>query len=297
MASPKPCPVRNGILPVTALYALTVLLLGPGLKAQNRSVVNREPVQVRQAIRVAPVRPESAHITSVIPAVRGLGGSAERQESRAIARSFPRSHSRENGGSQNQGPFSVGCAPGMTAQQLLNPVPPNGFDYQYLNATNSDLNLKAAIDPATQLALSQAVRYGCGGVGLGGGYILWDGGSYAMPQQFEQQPQESSPLQPQVIVVQVPAAAEPSANKSPLPVPVQAQEQQEAAPALPDIGQFVLVARDGTQVQASAFTRSNDEIVYITSDGLRHTMPLSDLDTDATLRLNSERGSQLQLSL
>jgi hypothetical protein len=295
MASLKPCPVRGGIPLVTVLCALPVLLLSPGLKAQNRSAATREPVQVHQTIRVVPVRQESAHITSVIPAVRGLGGPAERQEPRTIARSFPRGHSHEDGGSRSQGAFSVGCAPGMTAQQLLNPVPPNGFNYQYLNAINSDLNLKAAIDPATQLALSQAVRYGCGGVGLGGGYILWDGGGYAIPQ--GEQVQESPAAQPQVIVVQVPAAAEPSANKSPLPVPVQAQEQQEAAPALPDIGQFVLVARDGTQVQASAFTRSNDEIVYITPDGLRHTMPVSDLDTGATLRLNSERGSQLQLSL
>jgi len=172
-------------------------------------------------------------------------------------------------------------------------VPPYGFNYEYLNAINKDLNIKAAIDPATQLALREAARFGCAGV-AGGGFILWDGGGYAPVEQVDEQPQEAPPnSQPQVIVVQVPAAAQPAPARASTP----SQPQEEQAPPLPDIGQFTLVMRDGTQLKAAAFTRSNDQIIYITPDGMRHTIAVTDLDSEATLRLNSERGSQLQLSL
>jgi hypothetical protein len=73
--------------------------------------------------------------------------------------------------------------------------------------------------------------------------------------------------------------------------------QQAEAPALPDVGQFTLVLQGGRQIQAIAFTRTNDRIIYITSDGNRRTLALSDLDTDATLRINEERGTPLQLPL
>ncbi|HKV47539.1 MAG TPA: hypothetical protein VJN69_05565 [Candidatus Acidoferrales bacterium] len=218
------------------------------------------------------------------------GQTADHTQNRTAMRTFP--HSRTNGDHSFQNQF--GCAFGTSAQQLLSPVPPYGFNYEYLNAINKDLNVKAAIDPATQLALREAARFGCTGI-AGSGYILWDGASYAPAEQREAQPQESvSASQPQIIVVQVPAAAQQvelartSAESRPL---------EEQAPPLPDIGQFTLVMRDGTQLKAAAFTRSNDQIIYITPDGMRHTIAVTDLDADATLRLNSERGSQLQLSL
>jgi hypothetical protein len=172
-------------------------------------------------------------------------------------------------------------------------VPPYGFNYQYLNAIDSDLAEKAAIDPATQIALAQARRLNCGAVG--GGYLLYGGGGYVVPEQTEEQSEgeqtgEEPAAQPQVIVVQVPVAAQAAATK-----PVAAAEEEP--PALPDLPAFVLVMRDGTQVKATAFTRSANAIVYITPEGERRTALLSDVDTDATVRLNGERGAQLQLSL
>jgi len=95
---------------------------------------------------------------------------------------------------------------------------------------------------------------------------------------------------PQVIMVQVPAAAPATTTKS---VP---DVQEEEAP-LPDQGPFVLVMRDGSKVQTTAFTRTADQIVYISLDGLRHAIPLASLDADATIKLNSEHGSQIQLPL
>ena len=52
---------------------------------------------------------------------------------------------------------------GATLQQLLDPVPPPGFDYQYLSAIDSDLAEKAFIDPVTQLRLAAARRFLAGG--------------------------------------------------------------------------------------------------------------------------------------
>jgi hypothetical protein len=41
----------------------------------------------------------------------------------------------------------------------------------------------------------------------------------------------------------------------------------------------------------------NDQIVYITADGSRRTIAAADLDSDATVRINEERGTPLQLPL
>ena len=75
-----------------------------------------------------------------------------------------------------------------------------------------------------------------------------------------------------------------------------APEPQEAAP-LPDVGSFTLVMRDGRQVDALAFTRSQDKIIYITPDGGRRTVALGDIDSDSTERVNQDRGTPLQFPL
>jgi hypothetical protein len=82
------------------------------------------------------------------------------------------------------------------------------------------------------------------------------------------------------------------AANAPMPAP----ERQEAAP-LPDVGAFTLVMRDGTQVDALAFTRAQDKIIYITPDGGRRTVSASDIDSDSTARVNEERGTPLQMPL
>ncbi|HTW22225.1 MAG TPA: hypothetical protein VMD78_01405 [Candidatus Baltobacteraceae bacterium] len=193
----------------------------------------------------------------------------------------------------NYAPFSPGnYGTGGTLQQFLDPVPPPGFDYQYLSAIDSDLAVKAFIDPATQLRIAAARRFLRGsGFGAGGYYIL-DGGGYYYPDDSEQAeaPQQPAPQQqPQVIVLQEPPATQQAA----------AQPAPEAAPEapLPDVGQFVLVLRNGTRIEAVAFTSANGNIVYITADGSRRTIALADLDAGTTVRVNEERGTPLQLPL
>src|SRR5215472_8548083 len=47
---------------------------------------------------------------------------------------------------------------GLSVQQILNPFPSSGFDFQHLMALNRDANIKALIDPATQAKLAIAER-------------------------------------------------------------------------------------------------------------------------------------------
>lgn len=160
----------------------------------------------------------------------------------------------------------------------------NGINY----VATQDIGALAAIDPATQwrLALAERVARSAPGLFAGGGYYLLDGaGAYALPTapaEGESAPQQQQ--QPVVVVQQAPAAQSP-------------QVAEQPAPPLPDAGQFTLVLRNGTQVEAVAFTHLNDRIVYITREGTRRTIAVSDLDADATVRLNQERGTPLQLPL
>ncbi|MGB7022253.1 MAG: hypothetical protein WBD73_00500 [Candidatus Acidiferrales bacterium] len=167
--------------------------------------------------------------------------------------------------------------------QILNPVPGLGFDYSNLAAINHDLGVRALIDPITQqeVALSERLLQLTPTAPISSSFFA------AEPVvMLEQQP-------PQVIIVQqpLPLAEQATAEARPAAVPAEVQP-----PPLPDAGQFVLVLRDGTQIQAVAFTRQNDRIVYITTDGRRRSVAIGDLDTAATRRLNDERGTPLPLS-
>jgi len=207
---------------------------------------------------------------------------------------------RRNGGlaGASFGATSNGFAPAssssLSLQQLLDPVPPPGFDYAYLSAMDSDLGIKAFIDPATQMRLAAARRFlrGTRGFGFGGSgfYILDSGGEYAAPDEEPAASEQPAP-QPQIIILQqAPAAQQTEAQAGPEPA-------METPAPLPDVGQFTLVLRNGSQIQAVAFTRSNDKIVYITVEGSRRTIALADLDSAETVRVNEEQGTPLQLPM
>jgi hypothetical protein len=75
------------------------------------------------------------------------------------------------------------------------------------------------------------------------------------------------------------------------------ESEQAAATPVQDEGEFTLVLRDGSRVSALAFTHASDKIIYISPDGDRRTLASADLDADATVRVNQERGTPLQLPL
>jgi hypothetical protein len=173
------------------------------------------------------------------------------------------------------------------------PNPSMGLGINGINTiATQDIGTLAAIDPATQwrLALAERVARSVPGIFGGSGFFLLDGGAaYALPAeavQSEQPPQQQQ--QPVIVVQQAPAQQQQAPP---------AVSEQPAAPPVPDAGQFTLVLHNGAQVEAVAFTHMKDRIVYIARDGSRRTMALSDLDADATVRLNQERGTPLQLPL
>ena len=77
----------------------------------------------------------------------------------------------------------------------------------------------------------------------------------------------------------------PLAN-SPAPAP---------AAAVPDVGEFILVRRDGRILFASAFSIIGNQLRYVTPEGIRRSLPMSDLDADATQQMNEARGTTVQL--
>lgn len=268
-----------------AAVVLTALFLGPGVVQAQRQA----PVSAQAPARALPARPANT--------VRARPAQAPRV---AVTRTRGRvtgTPVNDPGNAFASGFGNFGGAP-LTVQQLLDPVPGLGFDFSDLAARDRDLDIKAVIDPVTEWRLATAERLlrdnrGFGGFVGTGGYILDGGGVYTVPEEPAGEPAAAAPAQqPQIIVVQAPAAANQQGAGSAPPAEPQAQQ-----PPLPDVGQFTLVLRDGSRIEAIAFTRKSDSIVYITADGSRRTLAVADLDSAATERVNQERGTPLNLSL
>lgn len=254
-----------------AAVIFTAVFLGPGVIQAQRS-----------APMSAAARPAST--------VRVRSGPAPRVAvTRARGRVTAGTPANDPGSAFANGFGSFGGFGGspLSGQQMFNSVP--GFGN---SASFDDLGIKAAIDPETQWRLAIAERFlrdnrGFGGF-VGGGYILDGGGYYTVPEEPSSEPAAAAPApQPQIIVVQAPGANQQAAAPAP----------EAEQPPLPDVGQFTLVLRDGSKIQAVAFTRKSDTIVYITTDGTRRTLAVADLDSAATQRVNQERGTPLNLSL
>ena len=182
--------------------------------------------------------------------------------------------------------------PGATSfdlGQLNHGAPGFGFDYTHLAALNGNLGEKAFIDPVTQQDIALAVQLARSTSGFSLGFVPFWGGGYSEPV-VEEEPQQQQ--QPQVIVLQQPIAAPPPQTGS-----SRHAEPTEQQPPLPDVGEFTLVLHNGNKIKAVAFTRQNDQIVYITKDGVRASFAAADLDVAATEQLNQDRGTPLRLSL
>lgn len=171
----------------------------------------------------------------------------------------------------------------INLDQLLDPSPSFGFDFEHLNAVNPDLAIKALIDPITQQRLALAERLLRETPSVPISFPLFAGQPVVM---LEQQP-------PVIVLQQQPASAPAVQEAAPMaPAPPAAESSAEP---LHDVGTFVLVLRDGTKLDAVAFTIQNDHLIYITSDGLRRVIPVSELDKPATEQLNDDRGTPVHL--
>ena len=187
-------------------------------------------------------------------------------------------------------PFDILVTPNAnaTVSTLLDgsfPVPGFGFDFTHHAAVNRNLGVRAIIDPATQhqLALARAIRREAPVFPTVLPIVL----NTNVNQIFITTP-------PPVVIVQQPAAVE---------VPAEHAERREAVriepPPAPqpvaELGELVLIRKDGRTVFAVACSVVKGHLVYVTREGFRRSFPLAELDADATLQMNEERGTSLRL--
>ncbi len=133
---------------------------------------------------------------------------------------------------------------------------------------------------------------------LFGGYPYYsdDLGYDQQEQQPEQQTVQPSQPQPQIIVIQQPLPAQQGADSGSDTGNLSASESEsQAAVPIPDVGDFILVRRDGRILFASVFSVVGVQLQYVTPEGIRHTLAMSDLDADATQQMNEARGTTVQI--
>jgi hypothetical protein len=266
-AAPAGAQVRQMTVRRAAPPARPMVLPNRGVTYVHARPVARPPVRaVNAPFRVIHVQsqPPAEHSAPVrIPAGPGIAPPTITPSASPVYTTF--------GGT----PISLG--------QLLNPAPGLGFDFTHLAAINGDLATRAIIDPLTQyqLALARSLPR----VQPAAFLPAYGGGSVVV-----------APAQPQVIVVQQPVPQKTVAQQAvaaPVPAPTAAAP---TAPPLPDVGQFLLVRRDGKVIHAVAFSEEGKRIVYITAEGMRRTIAVDQIDLKATEERNAERGTILRLT-
>jgi hypothetical protein len=169
-------------------------------------------------------------------------------------------------------------------------VPGLGFDFPHLAAIGGGLSNNH---------FSRSGHNGRRGQGsfvpiLFGGYPYYydDLGS----DQPEQQAVPESQPQPQIVVIQQPVPAQQSAYSGSDAGNLSASVSAPQADApIRDVGDFILVRRDGRILFASIFSVDGAQLKYVTPEGIRHTLAISDLDADATQQMNEARGTTVQI--
>jgi hypothetical protein len=160
-------------------------------------------------------------------------------------------------------------------------VPGLGFDYAHLAAVGGNF------------------RFNPPGFGRGshrhGNFVtpVFFGGFpyYSDYPDYQQEPQ-----QPQIIVIQQPAPAVTVQQAAPAAAETYTDTAAPAPPPAPvrEVGELILVRRDGRVLFASVFSVTGTQVQYVTPEGIRHTLPLAELDTVATQEMNEARGTTLQ---
>jgi hypothetical protein len=271
---------------VLGLFALSSLAFPLLAHAQHAAAAAPPP-----AVHAAAPPPAGPHSVSTVK-------SAAHSSAAHHATSAPGSGVAHPASSKSR-PFNfddIGSAP--LGPHFVGPVSPGGF-VNPLAATNGELNQQ------------RRSRNSNGIIFFGGGYGYdYSGQDYQDPDQAQDPSQaraddqqsggqqSGGQQQPQYIFVQqVPdphgRGKQSAADQS----PDDAQPATTAGPTvpLPDVGSFTLVTRQGNMLDAVAFTRSSDRLVYITPDGGRRTLAFRDLDVNETQRLNAERGTPITI--
>ncbi len=214
----------------------------------------------------------------------------------AVIRVSPNGHGTNGRGNRGFSPYANSVTFGSE-----NGVPGLGFDYPHLAAISGGLhnNPPAGFRRGGHHAQGSVVPI------FYGGYPYYPylpygidspGLDYDQPQQTVQ-PQAQA--QPQIIVIEQPVAAiaaQPRRGaESYAPAASSASTPPPAPAPVRDVGDFILIRRDGRILFASAFSVAGAQLQYVTPEGIRHTLPLAELDAEATRQMNEACGSTVQL--
>lgn len=165
-------------------------------------------------------------------------------------------------------------------------VPGLGFDFPHLAAMR------------TGLANRVPPRFGPNGHPGPNSFssILFWGYPYYDDSGSEQSEQLEAPQPQPENMVQQPVPEQQSADAGPDTGSVSATPDEAPADLpVPDVGNFILVRRDGRILFASIFSVVGSQLHYVTPEGIRRTLDLSDLDAGATQQMNEARGTTVQI--
>jgi len=230
------------------------------------------PVQVRSAGRPSAMSPGAASSST----------SRMIRPSRAAGGAFVSPNGRVTSGFAPTGDFA-----GFESDD----VPGLGFDYVHLAAISGALHNGSSF------------RFGHHEHNGGGSFVpIWFGGYPFYYDEtgydaagYEQSAQQAQP-QPQIIVIQQPVPAQSAADTgSEAVTPTPAASAPQASDPVRDVGEFILVRRDGRILFASLFSVVGEQLQYVTPEGMRRTVPVADLDADATEQMNEARGTSVQI--
>jgi hypothetical protein len=187
--------------------------------------------------------------------------------------------------------ITSGFAPAANSFRLdsATGVPGLGFDFPHLAAVGGGLrNNPPDFEHHGHRGQGSFVPIFFGGYPYGYDDLGYD--------QHDQQTVQPAQPQPQIIVIQqpVPAQQDAASGSDAANLPASETESQAAAP-IRDVGDFILVRRDGRVLFASIFSVVGAQLQYVTPEGIRHTLAMSDLDADATQQMNEARGTTVQI--
>jgi hypothetical protein len=269
---------------VIGLLALTSLAL-PLLGQAPHAAVAPAPVAPHVgAPATEPHPPPTAkpvsHSSSTVHHFNSTAGSGNSHNANGVK---VRALDFDNLGSSPLGPHFVG------------PISPGGF-INPLAATDDEVKQQRRLRNSGGIILFGG-GYGYDYSGQDQNYDQSQDPSQASAQDSQSGGQQSgAQQQPQYIFVQQVPDPRLQANQSVTDqTDSSAAAEHESAGPIPDVGSFTLVTRNGNLLDAVAFTRSSDRLVYITPDGGRRTLAFRDLDVDETRRLNTERGTPITI--
>ena len=107
--------------------------------------------------------------------------------------------------------------------------------------------------------------------------------SYGSYDSGDTQPAYPSTAQQSPVVIQLP------------PPPLAVAGQTQAAPKESESTPLLLIRRDGQVIEATGFTVTSDQVIYVTPQGLRRSFPVAELDKNATRDWNDARGTPVAI--